>query len=47
LELRSHRARPDLAGPDGTAKSSREFALLRVRDMTPANATVDGTSVDR
>jgi hypothetical protein len=33
-------------GPDGTAKSSSEFALLRVLDMTPANANVDNTSVE-
>jgi hypothetical protein len=34
-------------GPDGTALTSPEFALLRMLTMTPANANVDGTSLEQ
>lgn len=33
-------------GPDGTWRSSPEFALIRILTMTPANSKVDGTSME-
>ena len=33
-------------GPDGTWKSSAEYAMVRILTMTPANSVVSGTSIE-
>ncbi|PCC68088.1 hypothetical protein SAMN02745121_04569 [Nannocystis exedens] len=36
----------DFKGPDNTWKTSAEYSLIRILTMTPANAKVEGTSIE-